>query len=146
MIEQVEADLREARLARDADKVGALSMLLAALKDAEKANGGTHDDAGAIQVMTRERKKRVEAAESFREGGREDAAIKEETELALIDRYLPAQLSAEELSELIAATIAEAGATEPKDLGSVMKILQPKTAGRADGKAVSTAVREALGA
>jgi uncharacterized protein YqeY len=90
--------------------------------------------------------KRVEAAESFREGGREDAALKEEAELAMIDAYLPAQLAPEELAELIAAAIAEAGATEPKDLGSVMKILQPKTAGRADGKAVSTAVREALGA
>ena len=146
MIEQVEAELREARLARDSEQVGALTMLLAALKDAEKANGGTLDDAGAIQVMTRERKKRVEAAESFREGGREDAALKEEAELALIDAYLPAQLAPEELSELIASAIAEAGATEPKDLGSVMKILQPKTAGRADGKAVSTAVREALGA
>lgn len=144
MIEQVEADLREARLARDSETVGALSMLLAALKDAEKASGSL-DEAGAIQVLTRERKKRVEAAESFREGGREDAALKEESELALIDRYLPAQLSPEELAELIAAAIAEAGATEPKDLGGVMKILQPKTAGRADGKAVSNAVREALG-
>jgi uncharacterized protein YqeY len=121
-------------------------MLLSALKDAEKANGGTLDDAGAIQVMTRERKKRVEAAESFREGGREDAALKEEAELAMIDRYLPAQLTPAEIAELISAAISEAGATEPKDLGNVMKILQPKTAGRADGKAVSMAVREALGA
>ena len=146
MIEQVETELREARLARDSEQVGALTMLLSALKDAEKANGGSLDDAGAIQVMTRERKKRVEAAESFREGGREDAALKEEAELTIIDRHLPAQLAPEELADLIAAAIAEAGATEPKDLGSVMKILQPKTAGRADGKAVSTAVREALGA
>ena len=146
MIEQVEAELREARLARDSEQVGALTMLLAALKDAEKANGGTLDDAGAVQVMTRERKKRVEAAESFREGGREEAALKEEAELAMIDRYLPAQLTPAEIAELISAAISEAGATEPKDLGSVMKILQPKTAGRADGKAVSMAVREALGA
>jgi len=146
MIERVEAELREARLARDSEQVGALTMLLSALKDAEKANGGTLDDAGAIQVMTRERKKRVEAAESFREGGREDAALKEEAELAMIDRYLPAQLTPAEIAELISAAISEAGATEPKDLGNVMKILQPKTAGRADGKAVSMAVREALGA
>ena len=146
MIERVEAELREARLARDTEQVGALTMLLAALKDAEKANGGTLDDAGAVQVMTRERKKRVEAAESFREGGREEAALKEEAELAMIDRYLPAQLTPAEIAELISAAISEAGATEPKDLGSVMKILQPRTAGRADGKAVSMAVREALGA
>ena len=145
MIEQVETDLREARLARDTERVGALSMLLAALKDAEKASGSL-DDTAAIQVLTRERKKRVEAAESFREGGREDAAVKEESEVALIDAYLPAALDEAELDALIAAAIAEAGATEPKDLGSVMKLLQPKTAGRADGKVVSTKVRDALGA
>ena len=144
MIEQVETDIREARLARDTERVGALSMLLAALKDAEKANGSL-DDTAAIQVLTRERKKRVEAAESFREGGREDAAAKEESEVALIDAYLPAALDEAELDAMIAAAIAEAGATEPKDLGSVMKLLQPKTAGRADGKVVSTKVREALG-
>lgn len=144
MIEQVETDIREARLARDTERVGALSMLLAALKDAEKASGSL-DDTAAIQVLTRERKKRVEAAESFREGGREDAAAKEESEVALIDAYLPAALDEAELDAMIAAAIAEAGATEAKDLGSVMKLLQPKTAGRADGKVVSTKVREALG-
>jgi uncharacterized protein YqeY len=145
MIERVEAELREARLARDSEQVGALTMLLSALKDAEKANGGTLDDAGAIQVMTRERKKRVEAAESFREGGRADDAAKEEREAALIDGYLPAPLSAEELQGIIAAAIAETGASTAQDLGAVMKVVQPQTAGRADGKAVAQAVREALG-
>ncbi len=145
MIEQVKADLREARFARDAEKVSALSMLLAALTDAEKANGAL-DEMTAIQVLTRERKRRVEAAESFREGGREEAAVKEESEAALIDGYLPEQIAPGELSVMIATAIAEAGATTPKDLGAVMKLLQPKTAGRADGKAVSIAVREALGA
>jgi len=144
VIEQVEADLKAARLARDTERVGALSMLLAALRDAEKAQGAL-DDAAAIQVLTRERKRRVEAAESFREGGREDDAVKEEAEAALIDAYLPAALSPAELAELVAQAIAETGATEPKDLGSVMKVLTPRTQGRADGKAVSTAVREALG-
>ncbi len=145
MIEQVKADLREARFARDAEKVSALSMLLAALTDAEKANG-VLDELAAIQVLTRERKRRVEAAESFREGGREEAAVKEESEAALIDGYLPEQIAPGELSVMIAASIVEAGATTPKDLGAVMKLLQPKTAGRADGKAVAMAVREALGA
>ena len=144
MIEQVEADLKAARLERDTERVGALSMLLAALKDAEKAQGSL-DEAGAIQVLTRERKRRVEAAESFREGGREEEAAKEESEAALIDGYLPAALSPEELQELVAQAIAEVGATEAKDLGAVMKVLTPRTQGRADGKAVSTAVREALG-
>jgi uncharacterized protein YqeY len=144
MIERIEGDLREARLARDAERVGALGMLLAALKDAEKASG-TLDDAAAIQVLTRERKRRVEAAESFREGGRADDAAKEEREAALIDGYLPAPLSAEELQGIIAAAIAETGASTAQDLGAVMKVVQPQTAGRADGKAVAQAVREALG-
>ena len=144
MIEQVEADLKAARLERDTERVGALSMLLAALKDAEKAQGSL-DESAAIQVLTRERKRRVEAAESFREGGREADAAKEEAEAALIDGYLPAALSPEELQELITQAIAEVGATEAKDLGAVMKVLTPRTQGRADGKAVSTAVREALG-
>ena len=146
MITQVESDLREARLARDGERVTALAMLLSALKDAEKTGGGTLDDAGAIQVLTRERKKRVEAAESFREGGREEAALKEESELAMIDRYLPAQMAQDEVDAIIAAAIAERGATTVKDLGSVMKLVQPQTAGRADGKAVAAAVRAALGA
>jgi uncharacterized protein YqeY len=144
MIEQVEADLKAARLERDTERVGALAMLLAALKDAEKAQGSL-DEAGAIQVLTRERKRRVEAAESFREGGREEEAAKEDAEAALIDGYLPAALSPEELQDLVAQAIAEVGATEAKDLGAVMKVLTPRTQGRADGKAVSTAVREALG-
>ncbi|MFM7552008.1 MAG: GatB/YqeY domain-containing protein [Actinomycetota bacterium] len=144
MIERVEADLKAARLARDTERVGALSLLLAALKDVEKAQGSL-DESAAIQVLTRERKRRVEAAESFREGGREADAAKEEAEAALIDGYLPAALSPDELQELVQQAIAEVGATEAKDLGAVMKVLTPRTQGRADGKAVSTAVREALG-
>ena len=144
MIERVEADLKAARLERDTERVGALSMLLAALRDAEKAQGSL-DESAAIQVLTRERKRRVEAAESFREGGREAEAAKEEAEAALIDGYLPAALGPEELQELVAQAIAETGATEARDLGAVMKVLTPRTQGRADGKAVSSAVREALG-
>jgi uncharacterized protein YqeY len=144
VIERIEADLREARLARDGERVAALGMLLSALKDSEKSGGGL-DEQTAIQVLTRERKRRIEAAESFREGGREDDAAKEEREAAIIDAYLPAPLTEAELADLIGAAIAEAGATEVKDLGAVMKILQPRVAGRADGKAVATAVRAALG-
>ncbi|MBM3680998.1 MAG: hypothetical protein FJW81_06690 [Actinobacteria bacterium] len=144
MIERVEADLKAARLARDTERVGALSLLLAALKDVEKAQGSL-DESAAIQVLTRERKRRAEAAESFREGGREADAVKEEAEAALIDGYLPAALGSDELQELVQQAIAEVGATEAKDLGAVMKVLTPRTQGRADGKAVSTAVREALG-
>lgn len=145
MIKRVEGDLRVARLARDSETVGALSMVLAALKDAEKASGSL-DEAAAIQVLTRERKRRVEAAESFREGGRESDAVKEEQEATLIDQYLPAPLAQAEINAIIAAAIAESGATTAKDLGAVMKLVQPQTAGRADGKAIAGAVRAALGA
>ncbi len=144
MIKQVEADLKAARLERDTERVSAVSMLLAALKDAEKAQGSL-DESAAIQVLTRERKRRIEAADSFREGGREEDAAKEEAEAAMIDGYLPAALSADELQELVQQAIAEVGAAEAKDLGAVMKVLTPRTQGRADGKAVATAVREALG-
>lgn len=145
MIARIEADLREARLARDGERVAALGMLLSALKDAEKSTGEL-DEQTAIQVLTRERKRRVEAAESFREGGREADAAKEEREAAIIDTYLPAPLDAAELTALVEAAIAETGASTPKDLGAVMKLLQPRVAGRADGKAVAEAVRSALGA
>jgi uncharacterized protein YqeY len=145
VIERIETDLREARLARDGERVAALGMLLSALKDAEKSAGAL-DEQAAVQVLTRERKRRVEAAESFREGGREDDAAKEEREAAMIDAYLPEQLDDDELAALVAAAIAETGASTPKDLGAVMKVLQPRVAGRADGKVVAGAVRSALGA
>ena len=92
MIARVQADLREARLARDAARVQVLGTLLAALQGAEKDAGGSLDDAGAVAVLRRERKRRAEAAESFREAGREEDAAREEAEGALIEGYMPAAL------------------------------------------------------
>lgn len=144
MIETVQADLRTARLARDTKTVGALTMVLTALQGAAKDAGGTLSEQEAVTVLQRERKRRQEAATSFREGGREEQASAEEFECGLIERYLPARLSDDDLAALVRDAIAETGASSPRDLGAVMKLVQPRVAGRADGKAVSSAVRTAL--
>ncbi len=144
MIETVRSDLRAARLARDTKTVGALTMVLTALQGAAKDAGGELSEPQAVAVLQRERKRRQEAATSFREGGREEQATAEEFEAGVIERYLPAQLSADDLAALVAEAIAEVGATSARDLGAVMKVVQPRVAGRADGRTVSGAVRAAL--
>ena len=144
MIARVQADLREARLARDAARVQVLGTLLAALQSAEKDAGGALDDAAATAVLRRERKRRAEAAESFREAGREEDAAREDAEGALIEGYMPAALDPEELDRMVAEAVAESGATTPREMGAVMKLLQPRVAGRADGRTVSDAVKRAL--
>lgn len=141
ILEQVQDDVKTAMKAGERERVGQLRMLVAALQAEEKEGKG--DEIAALQ---RERKRRVDAAEALREGGREDAASAEDAEAKLIEGYLPAQLSDEELDELVAATVEESGASEMKDMGDVMKALMPKVGGRADGKRVSRAVREKLGA
>ena len=99
-----------------------------------------------VAVLQRERKKRVEAAEAYENAGRAEQAAAERFEAELIEGYLPQQLSDEELAELVAAAIAETGASEQRQMGQVMSALMPKVGGRADGKRVSAAVREKLGA
>jgi uncharacterized protein len=140
ILEQVQDDVKTAMRAGEKEKVGQLRMLVAALQ-AEKKDG-KGDEVGALQ---RERKRRIDAAEALREGGRDEAAGAEEAEAQLIETYLPAQLSDEELGDLAAVAVDESGASEMKDMGSVMKVLMPKVGGRADGKRVSAAVREKLG-
>ena len=140
ILEQVQEDVKTAMKAGEKDRVGQLRMVVAALQAEQKEGKG--DEIAALQ---RERKRRVDAAEALREGGRDNAAAAEEAEAELIEGYLPAQLSDDELDELVAAAIEESGASEQKDMGNVMKALMPKVGGRADGKRVSQAVREALG-
>jgi uncharacterized protein len=140
ILEQVQEDVKAAMKAGEKDKVGALRMIVNALQAEEKEGKG--DEVAALQ---RERKRRLDAAEELRKGDREDQAKAEEMEAELIEGYLPEQLSDEELSELVAGAVEEAGASEPKDMGGVMKVLMPKVGGRADGKRVSQAVREKLG-
>jgi uncharacterized protein YqeY len=126
--------------AGERDRVGALRMLANALQ--QEAKLGTEDE---VAVLQRERKKRLEAAEAFRRGGREDRAAAEESEAELIDVYLPDQLSDAELVELVNAAIEEAGASGPSEMGKVMSLVMPRVQGRADGKRVSGAVRGRLG-
>jgi uncharacterized protein YqeY len=139
ILERVQADTREAMKAGERDRVGTLRMLASALQQDAKLGDG--DEIGVVQ---RERKKRLEAADAFRKGGSEERAATESSEAKLIEAYLPAQLSDAELAELVDAAIAEAGASEPGEMGKVMSLAMPKVGGRADGKRVSAAVRDRL--
>jgi uncharacterized protein YqeY len=135
VLEQVQADVRTAMKAGDRQRAGALRMVVDALqKDAKLGDGDE------VAVLQRERKKRLEAAEAYGEAGRA-----ENFEAELIEGYLPEQLSDEELAALVGAAVEETGATEVRQMGDVMSALMPKVGGRADGKRVSTAVRERLG-
>ena len=125
----------------DKDRVGALRMIVDALQKEAKLGKGDE-----VAVLQRERKKRLEAADAYRDAGRTEQADAEAFEAELISVYLPEQLSQEELDRLAAEAVQETGATEQKQMGQVMSVLMPKVAGRADGKRVSHAVREALGA
>jgi uncharacterized protein len=139
ILEQVQTDTREAMKAGERDRVGALRMVANALQQDAKLGG---DD--EVAVLQRERKKRLEAAEAYREGGSDDRAAVERSEAELIEAYLPAQLSDAGLTELVDAAIAEAGASDPREMGKVMSLVMPRVEGRADGKRVSTVVRERL--
>ena len=139
MIQQVRGDMTSAMKAGEKDRVGALRLVLSELQKAEKE--GSSDE---LAVLRRERKRRLEAAEQFRGGGRPELAEQEEAEAKLIEGYLPAELGDSELDAIVAAAIAETGASDPKDMGQVMKVVMAKTGGRADGKRASARVREAL--
>jgi len=141
VLEQVQDDVRTAMKARDRGRASALRLVVDVLQQDAKLGKGDE-----IAVLQRERKKRVEAAEAYEGAGRAEQAAAERFEAELIDAYLPQQLSDEELGELVAAAIAETGASEQKQMGQVMSALMPKLGGRADGKRVSAAVREKLGA
>jgi uncharacterized protein YqeY len=137
--EQVRADMTAAMKAGERDRVGALRLVLSELQRAEKDGG-----ADELAVLRRERKRRIEAATQFREGGRPELADQEAAEAKLIEAYLPAELEDSELDTLVAAAIAETGASGPRDMGAVMKVVMTKAGGRADGKRTSARVREAL--
>ena len=143
-IQRLEEELRQARLARDDARRDALSLLLSALRAAEKDLQRELTEDEELQVLQRERKRRVEAAEAFRSGGREEQAAGEESELAVLEEFMPEQLSEEELEEIVDDAIAEVGATSMRDLGRVMADVMPQVAGRADGSTVSQLVREKL--
>jgi uncharacterized protein YqeY len=144
LIGRIDNEVKQAMLARDGARRDALRLILSALKSAEKElQRPLHDDE-ELQVLQRERKRRLEAAEAFRSGGRDDQAAGEEFELAVLEEFMPAPLSEEELEEIVDDVIAEVGATSLRDIGRVMADVMPQVAGRADGSAVSQLVREKL--
>src|SRR6476469_1210196 len=144
--ERIDNDLKDAMRAKDAGRLGVLRMLKSALKYAaiEKADGGL-DDAAASQVIRKQVKQRQDSIESFEKGGRPELAAMAQEELEILNAYLPKGLSADELAAVVRETISEVGATSKAQMGAVMKALQPKVAGRADGKTLSAEVQKQLG-
>lgn len=145
---RLQADLNAAMKARDELTTATVRMALTAVTNEEVAGKTARElsDDEVLRVLTKEAKKRREAAEAFAAAGRDELADRERAEETVLERYLPAQLDDDELRELIRAAIAEAGATEPRQLGAVMKLVQPRVAGRADGRRVSDEVRRQLAA
>jgi hypothetical protein len=145
--EKLQADLTEAIRGRDEVKSGTIRMLLSAITNEEVAGKAAKvlTDAEIITVLSRETKKRREAVEAFTAAKRDDLANKEKAEAVVIAQYLPEQLSEAEIKKIIADAIAETNAAGPAGMGLVMKVLQPKIAGKADGGIVSSLVKAALG-
>ncbi len=144
LIEEIESQLTDAMRERDDGRRDTLRLILASLRGAEKElQRPLHEDE-ELQVLQRERKRRLEAADAFRGGGRDDQAAAEEQELAVLQEFMPEPLSEDELEEIVDNVIAEVGATSLRDLGLVMADVMPQVAGRADGSAVSQLVREKL--
>jgi uncharacterized protein YqeY len=144
LIRRIEEELAEAMRAQDALRRDALRLTLSELRSAEKDLQRPLSAQEELQVLQRERKRRVEAAEAFRKGDHLDRAEHEEAELAILEEFMPPQLSEEELEEIVDNVIAEVGATSIRDLGRVMADVMPQVSGRADGSVVSQLVREAL--
>ena len=144
LIERIDGELKAARLARDGERRDALSLVLNALQAAQKELRRPLSDEEELQVLQRERKRRLEAAEAFRKGGREEQADDEEYELEVLEEFLPEPLSEEELEEIIDDVISEVGATSIRDMGRVMAGVMHQVSGRADGSAVNQLVKEKL--
>jgi len=144
---QLEADLRDAMKARDELVTSTLRMAIAAVRNAEVAGKQARElaDDEVLAVLTKEAKKRREAADAFAGAGRAEAAEKEQAEEKVLERYLPKQLTDEEIGELVAAALAEGGFTEKSQMGPAMKAAQSAVAGRAEGGRVAAEVRKQLG-
>lgn len=144
---QIDNDLKQAMLHKEAEKLGVLRMLKSAVKYAAIEKGGADfvpSDAEVVAVIRKELKKRHDSVESYVSANRPDLADKEKKELAFLESYLPAGLSQAEIEKIVADAVAEVGATTKAQMGAVMKIAQAKAAGRADGKTLSTLVQRLL--
>ena len=145
--ERVDSDLKTAMREKNATKLGVLRMLKAAVTNATIEKGGADSkltDAEAIQVIRKQVKQRQDSIESFEKGGRAELAAKEKEELSILQSYLPQGMGADEISKVVRETIAEVGASSKAQMGAVMKALQVKVAGRADGKTLSAEVQRQL--
>jgi uncharacterized protein YqeY len=142
--ERLRKDLGQSMKAGEKIKVSTIRMVISEIKNAEIAKRGELDDDELLSVLAREAKKRKEAIEEFKKGRRQDLVDRETEELGIIEDYLPEQLSANELQQIINETINEVGASSPGDMGKVMGHVMPKLKGRADGKLVNKIVREML--
>ncbi|HWY41222.1 MAG TPA: GatB/YqeY domain-containing protein [Chthoniobacterales bacterium] len=145
--ERVDSDLKTAMREKNAIKLAVLRMLKAALMNAtiEKSGAqGKLNDADAVQVIRKQVKQRQDSIESFEKGGRPELAAKEKEELSILQSYLPQAMSADDISKAVREAIAEVGATSKAQMGAVMKAVQTKVAGRADGKTLSAEVQKQL--
>ena len=140
ILERIQGDTREAMKAGQKDRVSTLRMITSALQQDEKEGEGD-----AVAVLQRERKKRLEAASAYTDGGRAEQAEAERSEAETIAAYLPEQISDEELARIVDDAIAATGAASPADMGKVMGAVMPSVKGRADGNRVGVSVRERLG-
>jgi uncharacterized protein YqeY len=143
-IVQIEQEVKDAMLARDGERRDALRLILSSLKSAEKELQRPLSEDEELQVLQRERKKRLEAADAFHSAGRQEQAEHEEYELDILEEFMPEPLGEDEVERIVDDAIAENGATSLRDLGRVMADVMPQIAGRADGSAVSQIVREKL--
>ncbi len=144
LIEEIDDEIKDAMKARDGERRDALRLILDALKKSEKELQRPLSEEEELQVMQRERKRRIEAADAFRAGVREEQAAAEERELEILEEFMPEPLTEDEIDEIVDDVIAEVGATSMADLGRVMADVMPQIAGRADGSQVSQVVREKL--
>ena len=144
LVDTIEGQLRDAMLARENERRDALRLILSSLRSAEKDLQRPLSGDEELQVLQRERKKRIEAGDAFRDAGRVEQAAKEDAELEVLEEFMPEPLSEEQIEEIVDDAIAENGATSLRDMGRVMADVMPQVAGRADGSAVSQIVREKL--
>jgi uncharacterized protein YqeY len=142
--EQLTADMKEAMKSHDKDRLAVIRMVRGAIRQQEIDGQKDLSDEDVIAVMSKEIKMRKDSIEEFKKGGREDLIAKTQAEIDVLMPYMPAQLSEDEVRELVKAAVAETGAATPKDMGKVMGVLMPKVKGRADGKLVNTLVRSML--
>ena len=142
--DRIDEDLKAAARAKDAPRLGTIRMLKSQMKYREIEKGGALDEGDIVSVIGSMIKQRKDSASQYTAGGRPELAAKENAEIAVLEAYLPRQLSDEELQALVRESVAAAGAKGPKDMGAVMRALMPKIAGRAEGKRVSDAVKSAL--